>query len=141
MTEVHPTPDKAWSDAKQQITPAVFQELIASLVLRSRNTDDIEYQHHIDHLRQEIDELDTDMMNLLEQRMRIADKIGEYKKAKNIAILQSSRWQDILETAVVQGQTKGLSRGFVERFFKAIHQESINHQEMVMRGKGAELED
>lgn len=140
MTEVHPTPDDAWSDAAQQITPSVFRELTANLVLRAANTDDIEYQHHIDHLRQEIDELDTDIMNLLEHRMKIADKIGEYKKAKNIAILQSSRWHDILETAVAQGEAKGLSRSFVERFFKAIHQESINHQEAVMRGERAELE-
>ncbi|MEM9885681.1 MAG: bifunctional 3-deoxy-7-phosphoheptulonate synthase/chorismate mutase type II [Bacteroidota bacterium] len=135
MTEVHPSPDEAWSDAKQQITPAVFKDLVASLVLRSSDTDDMEYQHHIDHLRQEIDELDADIMNLMAQRMKIADKIGEYKKAKNIAILQNSRWQEVLETAVAQGQMKGLSEEFVKSLFKAVHQESINHQEAVMQGR------
>jgi chorismate mutase len=70
--------------------------------------------------------------------MKIADKIGEYKKAKNIAILQSSRWRDILDSAVAQGQTKGLSKNFVETLYKAIHQESINHQEAVMRGSEVE---
>ncbi len=138
MTEVHPTPDEAWSDAAQQITPATFKTLVDSLVTRSTNSDDIEYQHHIDHLRQEIDELDGDIMNLLEQRMKIADKIGEYKKAKNIAILQSSRWRDILDSAVAQGKAKGLSKNFVETLYKAIHQESINHQEAVMRGSEVE---
>lgn len=138
MTEVHPTPDEAWSDAAQQITPATFKTLVDSLVTRSTNSDDMEYQHHIDHLRQEIDELDGDIMNLLEQRMKIADKIGEYKKAKNIAILQSSRWRDILDSAVAQGKAKGLSKNFVETLYKAIHQESINHQEAVMRGSEVE---
>ncbi|MEM9848665.1 MAG: bifunctional 3-deoxy-7-phosphoheptulonate synthase/chorismate mutase type II [Bacteroidota bacterium] len=135
MTEVHPTPDEAWSDAKQQITPATFGQLVDDLVIRKVATDDIEFQHHIDHLRQEIDELDTDIMNLMAQRMRIADRIGEYKKAKNIAILQNSRWQAILEAAVAQGKAKGLSETFVKSLFKAVHQESINHQEAVMQGK------
>ncbi|MEL6941304.1 MAG: bifunctional 3-deoxy-7-phosphoheptulonate synthase/chorismate mutase type II [Bacteroidota bacterium] len=135
MTEVHPTPDEAWSDAAQQITPAVFKELTDSLVLRNTDTDNIEYQHHIDHLRQEIDELDSDIMNLLAQRMKIADRIGEYKKANNIAILQNSRWQEILGTAIAQGKAKGLSEEFVKNLFKAVHQESINHQEMVMQGR------
>ena len=134
MTEVHPTPDEAWSDAKQQITPVVFKELVDSLVLRKTDTDNIEFQHHIDHLRSEIDELDADIMNLMAQRMQIADKIGEYKKANNIAILQNSRWQEILGTAIAQGKAKGLSEDFVKNLFKAVHQESINHQEAVMQG-------
>ncbi|MEM8523115.1 MAG: bifunctional 3-deoxy-7-phosphoheptulonate synthase/chorismate mutase type II [Bacteroidota bacterium] len=135
MTEVHPNPDEAWSDAAQQITPAVFKELTDSLVLRNADTDNIEYQHHIDHLRQEIDELDADIMNLLSQRMKVADRIGEYKKANNIAILQNSRWQEILGTAIAQGKAKGLSEEFIKSLFKAVHQESINHQEMVMQGR------
>jgi len=134
MTEVHPNPDEAWSDAAQQITPAVFKQLTDNLVLRYADTDNIEYQHHIDHLRHEIDELDSDIMNLLSQRMKIADRIGEYKKANNIAILQNSRWQEILGTAIAQGTAKGLSEDFIKSLFKAVHQESINHQEMVMQG-------
>jgi len=133
MTEVHPTPDEAWSDAAQQITPATFKTLVDSLIIRRSNTDDVEYQHNIDHLRQEINELDTDVLNLLSERMKIADKIGEYKKSNNIAILQHSRWQEILETAVAQGSARGLSEEFIKNFFKAVHQESIHHQTMVMQ--------
>ncbi len=132
MTEVHPTPDKAWSDAQQQITPSQFKDLMSGLVIRKTTTDDADYQHHIEHLRHEIDELDNDIMNMIANRMKIAERIGEYKKRNNIAILQTGRWNEILETAVRQGKAKGLSEEFVKNFFKAIHDESINYQEKVM---------
>ncbi|NJL76409.1 MAG: bifunctional 3-deoxy-7-phosphoheptulonate synthase/chorismate mutase type II [Saprospiraceae bacterium] len=132
MTEVHPRPDEAWSDAKQQVTPARYKEMMSQLVIRKADTDNKEYKHHIDHLRHEIDEIDNDIMNLLSQRMRIAERIGEYKKRNNIAILQPNRWSEILETAVEKGKSKGLSEEFTSIMFKAIHEESINHQERVM---------
>lgn len=135
MTEVHPNPDKAWSDAKQQITPDQFKDLMAGLVVRKATTDDVEYQYHIDHLRHEIDEIDNEIMNLLAGRMRIAERIAEYKKQNNIAILQPGRWNAILEAAVDQGLAKGLSADFTKMIFKSIHQESINHQEAVMSAK------
>ncbi len=137
MTEVHPNPDKAWSDAMQQITPSQFKDLMAGLVVRRTNTSNAEYQHNINHLRHEIDELDNDILNMLANRMRIAERIGQYKKDNNIAILQSDRWNEILDTVIQEGKSKGLSEGFVKNVFKAIHQESINHQEMVMNAQEA----
>ncbi|MEM9991333.1 MAG: bifunctional 3-deoxy-7-phosphoheptulonate synthase/chorismate mutase type II, partial [Bacteroidota bacterium] len=81
MTEVHPNPDEAWSDAKQQITPARFKELMDSLVLRQASTNDADFKNNIDHLRGEINELDSELWGLLGRRMQLADKIGAYKKA------------------------------------------------------------
>ena len=132
MTEVHPTPDEAWSDAKQQITPAIFQELTNSLVVRDESTNDIEFLETIDHLRHQIDEIDDELMNLLGNRMKVAEQIGGYKKRNNISILQPTRWNEILEAAILKGNIHGLSEGFISVILKAIHEESINHQVKVM---------
>lgn len=137
MTEVHPTPDEAWSDAAQQITPAQFNTLVEKLVFRSATTDDLEFLKNMDHLRHEIDEIDEELLNILSRRMKLAENIGEYKKRNNIAILQTSRWNEILEKAVAHGQAKGLSEDFITTFLRAVHQESINHQAMVMNSENA----
>ncbi|MCB0628536.1 MAG: bifunctional 3-deoxy-7-phosphoheptulonate synthase/chorismate mutase type II [Saprospiraceae bacterium] len=137
MTEVHPTPDEAWSDAKQQITPAQFKELVDQLVFREPTTDNIEFLETLDHLRKEIDHIDNELFNLLAQRMELADSIGQYKKRNNIAILQSSRWNEILETMSAKGQAKGLSKDFVTTILREIHQESINRQEAIMTSQEA----
>ena len=135
MTEVHPRPDEAWSDAKQQITPVQFKGLVDGLVVRQTTTDDEDFVEHIDHLRHEIDELDNELLNMLARRMQIAEGIGQYKKRKNIAILQSTRWNEILKRVTEQGTSKGLSEAFVSVILKAIHQESINHQSKIMNEK------
>lgn len=139
MTEVHPDPDNAWSDAAQQITPAVFGELVDSLVLRSSDSDDSLFKQNLVHLRSEIDEIDHELINILGKRMEIADKIGLYKKDNNIAILQKSRWNAILDKHIAMGTKVGLSENFMSILLRAIHQESINHQAEVMNK--AQLED
>ena len=138
MTETHPNPDEAWSDAKQQITPAQFKELMEGIVYRSASTDDESFKENIHHLRQQIDEIDNELLNLLGERMGLAESIGMYKKRNNIAILQSKRWNEILEKSIAQGATRGLSREFIGVILKAIHQESINHQAKVMNEKEIE---
>ena len=138
MTEVHPTPDEAWSDAAQQITPQTFGEMLEALQIRSLTSDNPEYVDTIEHLRHEIDEIDEELLNLLGRRMDLADDIGRYKKRNNIAILQTDRWGEILDRAKVKGQLKGLSEDFVTVFLKAVHQESINHQEAIMQGRDVE---
>lgn len=137
MTEVHPTPDEAWSDAKQQITPAQFKELVDRLVFRDPTTDDIEFLETLDHLRKEIDHIDNELFNLLAHRMELSDSIGQYKKRNNISILQSSRWNEILETMSAKGEAKGMSKDFVTTVLRAIHQESINRQEAIMTSQEA----
>ena len=139
MTEVHPRPDEAWSDAKQQITPDVFKELIDNLQLRQETTDNPEFLSQLGELRRQIDEIDNDMIGMLGRRMRLAQEIGEYKKANNIAILQAQRWSAIIEAAQTKGNLHGLSNEFMERFLRAVHQESINHQEAIMNKKVEEV--
>ena len=132
MTEVHPTPDDAWSDAAQQITPAQFKELTDKLMVR-KPTYDESFMDQLEHLRHQIDEIDDDLLNLLEARMKLSESIGEYKKDNNIAILQPERWGEILERSVAKGTAKGLTKDFVYDVFKAIHKESINKQAKLLR--------
>jgi len=138
MTEVHPTPDEAWSDAAQQITPAQYHELVSKLVFRKAGANDPEFLQNLDHLRQEIDEIDDEVINLLGRRMQLAEHIGEYKHRNNIAILQTDRWNEILERAVAKGMKKGLSEEFVGNILRAIHDESINLQSKVMHANPKE---
>lgn len=132
MTETHPNPDEAWSDAKQQITPAQFKDLMDGIVYRSKTTDDERFLETLDHLRHQIDEIDDEILNLLGNRMQLAESIGMYKKRNKIAILQSKRWNEIMEKAIAKGAVRGLSREFVAVLLKAVHQESINRQAKVM---------
>ena len=132
MTEVHPNPDEAWSDAAQQITPVAFAELFQQLVLRQTNTDDPAFLETLVHLRHQIDDIDEDLMRLLSRRMQLSDRIGSYKKRNNISILQPQRWNEILEKAQEQGDSYQLNPDFITVILKAIHQESINRQNRIM---------
>jgi chorismate mutase len=132
MIESHIDPDKAWSDAKQQITPETVAELLAGIVWRKEDVASEEYHTALEALRQQINHLDDEMMQLLGQRMKIADKIGEYKRANGITILQTNRWNEILERGFNRGEKIGLSKEFITRYLDAVHMESINHQNKVM---------
>lgn len=134
MTEVHNRPDEAWSDAKQQITPFAYGEMLRRLTVPQGSSDNPEFLENLEHLRHKIDEIDLEMFNLLARRMRCAQEIGRYKQRNNIAILQSSRWNHILEKAFDQGRQRGLSDEFVEKLFTAVHQESIAHQTAIVHG-------
>ncbi len=132
MIESHIDPDKAWSDAKQQITPEQVGEMLASIVWRKEDVNSEAYHEALEKLRQQINHLDDEMMQLLGQRMKIADKIGEYKRDNNITILQTNRWNEILERGFKRGEKIGLSKEFITRYLDAVHMESINHQNKVM---------
>lgn len=132
MIESHIDPDNAWSDAKQQITPEELGDLISSIVWRKEQVDSQELQTVLETLRQQINHIDDEMLQLLAQRMRIADRIGEYKKNNNVTILQTNRWNEIIQRACNRGENLGLSREFITRYLDAVHMESINHQNKVM---------
>ncbi|WP_224019006.1 chorismate mutase [Ferruginibacter albus] len=132
MIESHIDPDHAWSDAKQQITPERLAEMLGDLVWRSENTDKEEFITALSTLREQINHIDDELLALIGQRMKVADKIGQYKKDNNITILQTNRWNDILEKAFAKGDKLGLSKDFISKYFDAIHLESINHQNKVM---------
>ena len=132
MIESHIDPDNAWSDAKQQITPERLSEMLGELIWRSENTDEKEFLNALAKLREQINHIDDELLMLIGQRMKVADKIGVYKKDNNITILQTNRWNDILAKAFVKGEKLGLSKEFITKYFDAIHLESINHQNKIM---------
>jgi len=130
MLEVHPNPSKAFSDAKQQIVPADFEKLVNNLVIRDLKS---ENGIALKHLRQQIDEIDDELFQILAKRLEVVKNIGHYKKNNNIAILQPKRWNDILEKGFEKAEHLGLSREFISAYLKAIHQESINVQEDILK--------
>lgn len=132
MVEVHPDPDRAWSDAAQQITAPVFGQMVRSLVQRSSTSDDPDYLLKIENFRQQIDEFDEEIIHLIAQRMNMVREIGLVKKDKNIAIFQPERWRILAEACRKRAEKNELSREFIGLFLEAIHQEGINQQERVM---------
>src|SRR4249920_3703441 len=132
MIESHIDPDSAWSDAKQQVTPERLGEMLDSIIWRKEDIASAEYHAALEKLRQQINHLDDELMQILSQRMKIAEKIGEYKKNNNITILQTNRWNEILERAFQRGDKIGLSKEFITKYFDAVHMESINHQNKIM---------
>lgn len=133
MVETHCNPDQAWSDAPQQVTPATLKQMFIDLRVRKMDGESDDYQQRISKLRTQIDEFDEKLLEILGKRMKIADQIGVLKKERNVAILQNNRWNEILGKMILDGETKGLSEEFVLKIFKAIHQESIAHQEKVYK--------
>ena len=133
MIETHFDPDNAWSDAAQQVTPTKLKQIMQDLKIRKQTETDSTYRDSLENLRAQINVVDGQLIDLLAKRMKVADQIGELKKEQNVAVLQSKRWNEILGNMILEGQEKGLSEEFVLRMFKAIHQESINHQEKIIK--------
>jgi len=132
MIESHIDPEHAWSDAKQQLTPEKLADLLDSIIWRREDVNSEEYHAALEKLRQQINHLDDELMQILGQRMKISEKIGAYKKNNNITILQTNRWNEILQRAVQKGESLGLSKEFITKYFDAMHMESINHQNKIM---------
>ncbi len=132
MLETHCDPKNAWSDAKQQITPAAFGDLLQQLALRKSDSTDPIYQHNLDKLRTHIDRVDYALLDLLAERMRIVRQIGEYKQEQNIAIVQMERWAEIFRSRTEAAQNLGLSAEFVAELLASVHKESIRQQSEIM---------
>ena len=133
MIETHFDPDNAWSDAAQQVTPSSLVQIMKDLRIRKETDPEAEFNRDLANLRAKIDVVDNQIIELLGKRMQVADGIGQLKKQKNVAVLQSKRWNEILGKMVLEGEQKGLSEEFILKLFKAIHQESINHQEKIIK--------
>ena len=131
MIETHIDPDNAWSDAKQQITPEMLAELLDGINWRKEDVPSNTYHDAMEKLRQQINHLDDELMQILGQRMKVADQIGQYKKDNNVTILQTNRWNEILERAFKKGDKLGLSKEFITKYFDAVHMESISHQNKI----------
>jgi chorismate mutase len=133
MVEVHPDPNNALSDAKQQITADEYDVLMKSLVFRREKLENSKFVSQVQSIRNQIDEIDNHMIQILSQRMQLAESIGRLKKDHGIPILQSKRWKEILQSAVDKGGAFGLTEEFTQSVFKAIHMESIQHQSRIMK--------
>ena len=134
MIETHFDPDNAWSDAAQQITPSTLIQYTKDLKIRNESTTEADYTSELQKLRAQIDVADNQLLETLGKRMKVAEAIGALKKEKNVAVLQSKRWNEILGKMVLEGEQHSLSEEFILILFKAIHQESINHQKQILKG-------
>ena len=131
MIETHCNPDNAWSDAAQQVTPNELKEIWNHLKVRKITDEADDYIIKMAALRVQIDDFDRKIVENVGKRMLITEQIGALKKEKNVAILQNKRWSEILNNMTKLGSEMGLSEEFIVKLFKAIHQESISHQEKI----------
>ncbi|MBS0011546.1 MAG: chorismate mutase [Bacteroidales bacterium] len=133
MVEVHYDPAAALSDCKQQLSPEQYCDMIRNLVVRSTKPQDPGFRDLLEELRNQVDSIDQQLIDLLASRLGIIDRIGEYKCSNNVAVLQMDRWLEILRTRLEQADKAGLDRDFVEKYLKLMHQESIRRQTVIMR--------
>ena len=124
IVECHCDPDKAWSDAKQQVTPDILAYILSLLVLRDEKVT----TEGISLMRKQIDELDNQLMELLAKRMKVCREIGEYKKEHNMTVLQTSRYNEILNKRGAQGSLWGMAPDVIKTVFEAVHEESVRQQ-------------
>lgn len=129
IIETHCSPEQAWSDAFQQITPEVLKSILGKLVIRDRGNEAVQ----LDEMRAQIDRLDNSLIHLLVERMSISRKIGAYKKAHNLTIVQARRYDEILKRNFEHGTSHGMTPQFIKAIFEAIHEESIRRQAEIMR--------
>lgn len=131
IVETHCNPDKAWSDANQQVTPEVLDYILSLLIIRNKTVT----TEGINELRKQIDELDNNLMDLLSKRMRVSREIGQYKKEHNMTVLQTSRYNEILDKRGAQGSLCGMDAKFIKEIFEAIHEESVRQQIEIINRK------
>ena len=124
IVESHCNPDCAWSDAAQQVTPDILDYILNLLVIRETN----QSTENLNELRKQIDECDDNLIQELAKRMRVAREIGTYKKEHGMTILQTGRYNEILEKRGSQGALCGMDADFIKKVFEAIHEESVRQQ-------------
>ena len=129
IVESHCNPEKAWSDASQQVTPDVLDFILNTLVIR----DTTQTTENLSALRRQIDDLDNSLLELLARRMRVSEEIGQYKKEHNMPILQSQRYDEILQNRISQAERMDMDGEFMKTVLVAIHEESVRHQQGIMK--------
>lgn len=135
MVEVHPNPDLAKSDARQQLSGEAFSQMLDGLLVRSSDEPSMGGKAALEKLRECIDRIDADIMDLLAERIGYSKEIGELKKEKNLTILQIRRWKKIMKTQISSGELLGVDEAFVRAVYELIHQESIRIQGEIMNKK------
>ncbi|MDR0233014.1 MAG: bifunctional 3-deoxy-7-phosphoheptulonate synthase/chorismate mutase type II [Dysgonamonadaceae bacterium] len=129
IIESHCSPDKAWSDKEQQLTPDILLYILNLLVVR----DTKQTTENLTELRHQIDEIDNQMLEVLAMRMRVSQEIGQYKKEHNMPVLQTVRYDEILLKRIAMAQSMGMDADFMKKILEAIHEESIRQQVEVLK--------
>lgn len=132
MIETHINPKQALSDSQQQLTPKQLNELLSRLIVRDVSSNDTKFSKLLSNYRSQIDSLDFQLLELLAQRMKVVEKIGEYKSLNNVKILQLPRWENIIGTRTEYGKSRGLSEEFITKLLQLVHKESIQKQTEIM---------
>lgn len=132
MVETHHNPEKAWSDAAQQITPATLKEMTNHLKVRIEDEEDKDYHQSLEIYRNQLDDKDRAILEMLSERMEIAKNIGELKKKHNVTVFQPKRWNEIKDYMHQMASQYDLTPEFIEEYLAAIHQESIKIQNRIM---------
>lgn len=136
IIESHRNPDEAWSDAAQQLTPAALKEMLDGIEVRQA-TYGVDFQSELERLRQRLDHLDRELLEVLTSRMSVVEQLGEYKRDNNVAVLQLDRWKQVHGSRADWGKALQLYPEMVEELFKLIHMESIRKQTEVMNQAAA----
>lgn len=133
MIESHINPAEAWSDAKQQLTPEALALLLDNIKWRAGESSSESYKMALMGLREQIDSLDREILQLLSERMNVAEQIGRIKRENDVRILQTARWEDIMKRVLMSSHSLGLSEHFLRTMLDAVHVESIEHQNRIMK--------
>jgi chorismate mutase len=142
MIETHPNPNAALTDAAQQITPADLKELLSQLVIRGQYTADTSKSMELEDLRQLMDSVDAEIIDLLARRMELSERIGSVKKECNMTAYQPGRWREIVETRGERGANLNLTKEFIVALYEQIHDQSIKKQlEILQAGTPKEVKD
>lgn len=132
MLESHIDPSCALSDKEQPVTPAELAKLLDRLVIRHETADNPQFENQLEVLRNRIDALDTELLEVLSSRMDIVKEIGKYKKEHNVTALQINRWAQLMENRVKLGEKLNLNRTFTQILFQLIHEDSVRMQTEIM---------
>lgn len=124
IIESHCNPDAAWSDAAQQLTPEILNFILHTLVIRNTG----QTTENLSLLRQQIDKVDNELLEVLSKRMRISREIGRYKKEHRMPVLQAKRYNDVIRTRLQIGEEMSMSADFLKSILLAIHEESVRQQ-------------
>ncbi len=132
MLESHRDPSSALSDAAQQLTPADLGKLLDKLVIRYENINNPDFENQLDVLRNRIDSIDSELLEMLSSRVAIVKQIGKYKKDNDVTALQINRWTQLMESRVNMGKNLELNETFVKILFQLIHEDSVRMQTEIM---------
>jgi chorismate mutase len=139
MIEAHPRPDEAWSDADQQVTPETLQYILRHLIVRREHTEEMGLGLELEYLRQLMDSLDAEIIDLVASRMELSRRMGTLKNAFNMTAYQPDRWREIVESRCSQALSHNLDKEFILQLYELIHHESIKKQLAILQDTSGEV--